>query len=104
MDTAWVIGVAIGIIAALIGVIYWAGQNRDDKQDERHERTEKNLAEHIRDDIAAHERLKAVETKVEHLEREVTGLRERWHDMRNELSETLSRWYLNVVKLIGGDK
>lgn len=100
----WLIALAVSIVGGLVGIIYWAGQSRDDKQDSRHEKNEKALTDHIRDDVEAHERLKAVETKVENLEREVSGLRERWHDMRTEVSQTLSSWYLSVVKMIGGGK
>lgn len=97
----WLIALGIGIAASLVGVIYWSGQSRDDKQDARAERNEKALADHVKDDISAHERLKAVETKVEQLDREVTGLRERWHDMRSEISTTLGNWYVSIVKMIG---
>lgn len=102
--SVWAVLVAaLSVIGALIGALYWAGQSRDDKQDARHERNEKALADHIRDDIEAHERLKALETKVETHDREIAGLRERWHDMRTEVSQTLSNWYLSVVKMIGKD-
>jgi len=94
----WVWAIVVGIAGGLIGVIYWASQRRDDKQDERAERNEKVLAEHIREDVLAHERLRAVETKVDNLEREVNGLRERWHDLRSEISTTLGNWYVNIVK------
>lgn len=97
----WAIGIGIGVAGSLVGVIYWQGQNRDDKQDARFDRDEKVLADHIREDISAHERLRAVETKVDNLEREVTGLRERWHDLRSEISTTLGNWYVSIVKLIG---
>ena len=84
----WLWVLAIGIAGSLVGIIYWAGQSRDDKQDARFERDEKTVSDHIKDDVEAHERLKAVETKVEHLEREVSLIRERWHDMRSEVSTT----------------
>lgn len=100
----WLIALAVSIVCGLVGVIYLAGQSRDDKQDARAERNEKALADHVREDVSAHERLRAVETKVESLEREVTGLRERWHDLRTEISQTLSSWYLSIVKKFGGDK
>lgn len=100
----WLIALAVSIVGGLVGIIYWAGQSRDDKQDARHERSEKALADHVREDVSAHERLRAVETKVESLEREVNGLRERWHDLRTEISQTLSSWYLSLVKKFGGDK
>ena len=96
----WLWAILVSVVSGLIGIIYWAGQNRDDKQDARAERNEEAQADHIKDDVNAHERLKAVEIKVEQLDREVTGLRERWHDMRGEISQTLSNWYLSVVKMI----
>lgn len=96
----WLIAIALGIACSLVGVIYLAGQNRDDKQDARFDRDEEALADHVKDDVSAHERLKAVETKVEHLEREVGGLRERWHDLRGEISQTLASWYTSIIKLI----
>lgn len=100
----WLIALAVSIVCGLIGVIYLAGQSRDDKQDARAERSEKALADHVRDDIEAHERLKALETKVETHDREIANLRERWHDLRTEISQTLSGWYLSLVKKFGGDK
>lgn len=99
----WIWAIVVSIAAGLVGVIYWAGQNRDDKQDARFDRDEKALADHVRDDIQAHERLRALETKVETHDREIAGIRERWHDMRSEISTTLGNWYVNIVKLIGKD-
>lgn len=92
----WIWALVVTGAAGLIGVIYWAGQSRDDKQDARHERTEEALADHI-------ERLKAVETKVETLEREVSLIRERWHDLRSEISTTLGNWYTSLVKHFNKD-
>lgn len=97
----WLIAIGVSIVGGLIGVIYLAGQSRDDKQDARHERHEKALADHIKDDISAHERLRAVETKVESHDREIAGLRDRWHDLRGEISTTLGNWYVSVMKNIG---
>lgn len=96
----WVWALIVSVGGGLIAIIYRAGQNRDDKQDARFERDEKALTDHVKEDVTAHERLKAVETKVESLEREVTGIRERWHDMRNEISTTLGNWFTTVVKMI----
>lgn len=94
----WLWAIAISVACGLIAVIYWAGQQRDDKQDARAERNEKALADHVREDVSAHERLRAVETKVDNLEREVSLIRERWHDMRSEISTTLGNWYTSLVK------
>lgn len=101
---SWLIALAVSIVCGLIGIIYLAGQSRDDKQDARAERNETALADHVRDDIEAHERIRALETKVDSHDREIANLRERWHDLRNEISQTLSSWYLSIIKIIGGDK
>lgn len=97
----WVWALIVSVGGGLIAVIYWAGQNRDDKQDARFDKDERTMADHIKDDVSAHERLRAVETKVDNLEREVQGIRERWHDLRSEISTTLGNWYVNIVKMIG---
>lgn len=94
----WLWAISISVVSGLVAVIYWAGQQRDDKQDSRAERNEKALADHIREDVSAHERLRAVETKVDNLEREVSLIRERWHDLRSEISTTLGNWYTSLVK------
>jgi chromosome segregation ATPase len=98
LPSVWVVLVAaLSVIGALIGAIWLLLRAKV-------ERLEARLDEHVRDDINAHERLKAAETKIESLDREVTGLRERWHDLRNEISQTLSSWYMSVIKMVGGGK
>lgn len=92
----WVWPIAIGICISLLGGFYALFRKGTD-------RTEERLDEHVKDDIQAHERLKAVEIKVDQLEREVAGIRERWHDLRSEISQTLAGWYMQVVKMIGKD-
>lgn len=91
------IGLGASVIFGLIGIIYWLGRSRDDRQDEA-------IAGHVKEDIQAHERLKAVETKVATLENEVANLRERWHDHISEVSKTLSSWYLSIVEMIRKDR
>lgn len=98
---AWqLVTIALGVICGLIGVIYYAGQSRDDKQDARFEKNEATVKEHIRDDILAHERLKAVETKVETLQTEVKTLRDMRHDIIEQVSHSLASWYTSILKEI----
>jgi hypothetical protein len=97
----WMIAIAISIVSGLIAIIYWAGQSRDDKQDARFDKDERTMMDHIKDDVAAHERIKALEIKVETHDREIASIRERWHDLRSEISTTLGNWYVNLVKMIG---
>lgn len=100
MDPWAIVGAAVVIVSGLVGVIYWAGQSRDDKQDARAERNEEALREHVREDVRAHERLTAVETEVATLKAEVKGLREKWHDMRSEITHTLATWYNELLEKI----
>jgi hypothetical protein len=100
MDPWQIIGIAVVIVCSLVGVIYWAGQHRDDKQDARFDTDEAAFKEHVRDDVDAHERLKAVETEVATLKAEVSGLRQRWHDLRGEITHTLSSWYVEIIEKI----
>jgi hypothetical protein len=97
MDPWQIISGAVVIVCGLVGVIYWAGQSRDDKQDERASGNERAFDEHVRDDVAAHERLRAVETEVANLKAEVSGLRQRWHDLRSEVTHTLATWYTEII-------
>lgn len=92
----WVWPIALTILLALLGAL-WALFRRGV------DRTERRLDEHIREDIQAHERLRALETKVESHEREIASIRERWHDMRSEISTTLGNWFVTVMKAIGKD-
>lgn len=89
----WVWALIVPAALAFIGA-FWALVRRGS------ERNEKRLDDHIREDVAAHERLRAVETKVDNLEREVSSLRERWHELRNEVSQTLASWYNSVIQMI----
>lgn len=100
MDAWQIVALAVGVVCALIGVIYWAGQHRDDKQDQRFDVDELAFKEHVRDDVAAHERLRAVETEVAHLKAEVKGLREKWHDLRSEVTHVLASWYTDILDKI----
>jgi hypothetical protein len=98
---AWQIAAsAFAVICGLVGIIYWAGQNRDDKQDARFTTNETNLKEHIREDIRAHERLTAVETKVEHLQSEVGKLRDMRHEIIEQCTRALADWYSKVIEMI----
>lgn len=98
MDAWQVLSLAVVIVCGLVGVIYWAGQSRDDKQDTRAERNEKDFDDHVRDDARAHERLTAVETEVAQLKAEVKGLRDKWHDLRSEITHTLASWYADIIE------
>lgn len=98
MDAAWIAGIAASIICGLIGIIYLAGQNRDDKQDARFERDEESLNDHIRDDTAMHERLVRVETKVDTLKEEVEKIRDMRHEILEHTTKAISEWYISIME------
>jgi hypothetical protein len=101
MSIEWIVGIALPVVCALIGVIYLAGQSRDDKQDARIERNEHAFNEHVRECVVKHERIVRNETKVETLETEVGKLRDMRHEMMKHTTEALASWYVSVVEMIG---
>lgn len=101
MSVEWILGIAIGIVGALVGIIYYAGQSRDDKQDARFERNEHAFNEHTKEDASMHERIVRVETKVETLELEVGKIRDMRHEIMKHTTEALASWYASVVEMVG---
>jgi predicted RNase H-like nuclease (RuvC/YqgF family) len=87
----WLGGAAIGIIVALVGVIWRTTEKRSDRQDDR-------FHNHVNDDVKAHERLARLEQQVETHEKEITGLRNRIHALKDDVAEKLHKWFLNVMK------
>lgn len=98
----WIPLVCAALIG-LVGVIYWAGQRRDDKQDDRFDIDENEFNEHVKEDRAAHERIARVEERVIVLETEQKTTRKHMHDLRDEVSKTVSGWYLEILRLINRD-
>lgn len=101
MSIEWILGIAVTIVCGLIGVIYFSGQSRDDKQDARIERNEEGFSNHVREDASIHERVVRVETKIENLESEVGKLREMRHEIMTHTTTALSSWYASVVETVG---
>lgn len=102
MNIEWVVGIALAIISGLIGIIYYAGQLRDDKQDERFDRNEKEVDEHVKEDVRAHERIRAVEIKIENVEDENRRLAKNIHDLRSSLPGIIKEYAeMWVTKLRG---
>lgn len=92
MDTVpvWAALIALGIIGTLVTWL-WRG---NDKRLDKH-------SDHIED----HEsRISKLEERSRTTEIEVATLRERWHDMSNDVTHTLAEWYNSVVKMIKGGK
>lgn len=102
MSVEWiVIGIAVTIVCGLIGVIYFAGQSRDDKQDARFDRSEEAFRAHSKEDSLMHERLVRVETKVETLESEVGKIRDMRHEIIEHTTKAISEWYASIVEMVG---
>lgn len=88
----WVWAIVIGIAASLVGVIYWAGQNRDDKQDARFDKDERALSDHTREDIQAHERLRA-------LEADMITVKERLRDVGRSVHEAREAFRIAIAEV-----
>lgn len=86
MIEPWVWALIVSVVVALIGTL-WAIVRKGN------ERTETTVSEHG-------ERITALEAKVSHLESETKTLRERWHDLRGEVSRVLAEWYSDVIDRI----
>jgi hypothetical protein len=97
----WILGISTTIVCGLIGVIYLAGQGRDDKQDARIESNEEEFSDHVKEDASMHERVVRVETKIENLESEVGKLRDMRHEIMSHTTAALSSWYASVVEMVG---
>lgn len=89
----WLIATGIGIACSLVGVIYLAGQNRDDKQDARAEKNEKTLADHSKEDVAAHERLRALEADMVTVKERVRDVGRSVHDAREAFRIAIADMY-----------
>lgn len=88
----WLIAIAISIACGLVGVIYWAGQTRDDKQDARFDKDEKALSDHNREDIQAHERLRA-------LEADMVTVKERLRDVGRSVHEAREAFRIAIAEV-----
>lgn len=86
MSEQWIWALIVPIGLALVGAI-WAIVRRSN------ERTEAHVSEHG-------ERITALESEVANLKGEVKTLRERWHDLRGEITHTLAEWYSDLIDRI----
>lgn len=92
MMEPWLWALLVSVVSGLIAVIYYIGQQRDDKQDERFERDEKALAEHSREDIQAHERLRA-------LEADMVTVKERLRDVGRSVHEAREAFRIAIAEV-----
>lgn len=92
-DAKWLAAFVFPIIFGLIGVLYAAGQRRDDKQDIRATEKENTIDEHSQE-------IAKLMTDVANLKEEVRGVRKRYHDYRDEVTHTLAGWYTDVTKTV----
>lgn len=96
----WIWAIVVSVACGLIGVIYWAGQSRDDKQDERFERDEKALADHSREDIQAHERLRAIEADMVTVKERLRDVGRSVHEAREAFRVAIAEVYKFITEKI----
>lgn len=72
-------------------MLLWKGSDkRLDKHSERLDDHEKRLSH--------------AETQLGTIALEVGTLRQRWHDLKDDISSTLGAWYVDLIKRIRGEK
>lgn len=104
MDPWQIIGIAVVIVSGLVGVIYWAGQSRDDKQDVRFERNEEAFHK-LDEKVSAHaERIRALETQAANNKEEIGKLREMRHEIVEQCARSIADFYTDSIKRLGDIK
>lgn len=91
MEPWQIVASAFGVICGLVGVIYYAGQSRDDKQDSRAERNEHTLTEHDR-------AIAELKTDMATVKAEVRSLREMRHEIIEHCTRSISDFYTDSIK------
>lgn len=100
MDAWQIIGIAVVIVTGLVGVIYWSGQSRDDKQDARAERMEQRI-EKVEQDVSQHGHSIARLDERTGTDREEIGkLRDMRHEIIEQCSRSISNFYIDAVKRV----
>lgn len=100
MDPWQVIGIAVVIVCGLVGVIYWSGQSRDDKQDQRAERIEHRI-EQVEHQVAEHGKAIArMDERTDTQGKEIHKIREMRHEIIEQCSRSISDFYTDSVKRI----
>jgi hypothetical protein len=71
-------GIVVAIVVPIGLAIHAAGRARSTAN-------QKRLDDHITEDVRAHERIARLETKMDRVEEEVAGLRQRYHNFRSDV-------------------
>ena len=95
--TRWVAGIAITILLALVGVVWTLVRTRQDQAEQRQDRADNRLAEHVKEDIRVHERVVKIETEVTTLKEEVRAIRDMRHEIIERVTKTLAEWYTSII-------
>lgn len=99
----WVFVVALTALGALLMFGLYILKEHINRDVEVHKQVA--VHEHVIQKIEGHEsRLTKVETQAEINTSEISKVREMRHDILDEVSHKLSGWYLDLVKMIRGEK
>ena len=114
MPTDALLLIGIGFIASLVGIIYWIGRERDNKQD-------RELSDHAKEDLKTHEdvavlktemaalkdavgplqmEVPIIRTEVSTLKKEMESIRNMRHEMMTHVTHSLASWFEKVVEMI----
>lgn len=98
MDPWQILGTAVVIVCGLVGVIYWAGQSRDDKQDTRAERIEERI-ERVENVVGEYgHTIARLQERSETDRQEIGKLREMRHEIIEQCSRSISEFYTDSMK------
>lgn len=99
----WALSIATGILGILF--VFLLGIVRDHMSRDAKVHEKVAIHEHVIQKIEGHEsRLTKVETQAEINTNEIGKIREMRHDIIDDVSHKLSGWYLDLLKMIRGEK
>lgn len=98
MDPWQIVSVAVVIVAGLVGVIYWSGQSRDDKQDERAERIEERIEKVEHDVGELGHSIARLDERTETDRGEIRKLRDMRHEIIEQCSRSISDFYNDSIR------
>lgn len=99
----WVLLLCLGALGTLVTFGLYILKDHISRDAEVHKQVA--VHDHIIQKIEGHEsRLTKVETQVDTTILEVSKIRDMRHDILDDVSHKLSGWYLDIIKMIKGEK
>lgn len=93
----WVLSISVALVGALALLLWMGSDSRHDKSEARHERNEEKLDDH-------ETRITRLEESDSNSKKEIQTLRDRWHDMVDHCTQSISQWANRMIEMFGGPK